>query len=391
MQFIDLAAQQNQIRSDIETRIQKVLDHGKYIMGPEVLELEDALKEFAGARHCISGASGTDALLMTLMAWEVKPGDAVFVPCFSFFATAEVVGMLGATPIMVDIEPDTFNISIQALEKAIEAVKTQDPSIYPLPQEALLQKLTPRAVIPVDLFGQAADYTKLLPIAAKNNLLVLEDAAQSFGAEQAGKKTCAMGCHAAATSFFPAKPLGCYGDGGAIFTDDDSLAEILRSIRVHGKGSDKYDNVRIGINGRLDTLQAAILLAKMEIFPDEIKGRQEIAAAYTERLGNVAGIKTPMVREGNLSVWAQYSILVSDGKRDALASALNSKGIPTNIYYPAPMHMLAAFRQLGYVPEDMPNALASSRDILALPFHPYLTGDDVENIAKAIFKFMNSL
>jgi len=384
MQFIDLAAQQRRIRPDLERRIKAVLDHGNYIMGPEVFELEERLAGFVGARHCVSCASGTDALLMVLMAWDVGPGDAVFVPPFTFFATAEVVAMLGATPVMVDIDPVTFNMDPKALEKAIGAVKARDPSGYPLPVAAMRQALTPRVVIPVDLFGLSAAYAEILPLAQKHDLLVMEDAAQSFGAEYNGKKVCGLGCHAAAASFFPAKPLGCYGDGGAIFTDDDALAAILQSIRLHGRGSDKYDNVRIGINGRLDTLQAAILLAKLEIFPEEIRLRQKIAGAYTGGLASISGITPPRIPEGSFSAWAQYCILVADGRRDAIAARLKEKGIPTNIYYPTPMHMLGAFKSLGYAPGDMPVSLAASQSILALPFHPYMPEADVERVCQAV-------
>ena len=384
MQFIDLAAQQRRIRSDLERRIKSVLDHGNYILGPEVLELEKRLAGFTGARHCVSCASGTDALLMILMAWDIGPGDAVFVPPFTFFATGETPALLGATLIMTDIDPLTFNMSPAALAKAIKAVQARDASIYPLPAVARERQLRVGAVIPVNLFGQAAEYGALLPIAAEHGLLVLEDAAQSFGAEYRGQKSCALGCHAAATSFFPAKPLGCYGDGGAIFTEDEALAEVLRSIRAHGKGSDKYDNVRIGLNGRLDTLQAAILLAKLAIFSEEIQVRQKIARAYTEELAAIPGITPPRVADGNLSVWAQYCILVADGRRDAVAARLKERGIPTNIYYPTPMHMLAACNDLGYAPDSMPVSLAASRDILALPFHPYMTEADVIAVSRAL-------
>ncbi|MDL2209422.1 DegT/DnrJ/EryC1/StrS family aminotransferase [Desulfovibrio sp. OttesenSCG-928-O18] len=384
MQFIDLAAQQKRIRAQIDARIAAVLDHGAYIMGPEVKELETALGRYCGAKHCVSCASGTDALLMVLMAWGVGPGDAVFVPSFTFFATGEVVSMLGATPVMVDIEPTTFNMDPAKLEKAVAAVLAQDAAAYPLPAPAREKRLTPRAVIPVDLFGQAADYDALLAVAAKHGLLVMEDAAQAFGAEYRGRKTCGLGCHAATTSFFPAKPLGCYGDGGAIFTDDDALADLLRSIRVHGKGSDKYDNVRIGVNGRIDTIQAAVLLPKFEIFPEEIQARQRVAGWYARELGSSAGVIVPEVLSGNLSVWAQYCVRFADRKRDAVAAYLKEKGIPTNIYYPTPMHMLGVFAEFAYSPHDMPVSLAVSGDILALPFHPYLAEEDVKQVAATV-------
>ena len=384
MQFIDLAAQQARVRENIEARIRTVLDHGEYIMGPEVAELENRLAHYAGARHVISCASGTDALLMVLMAWGVGPKDAVFIPSFSFFATAEVVAMLGATPVMVDIDLQTFNIDPASLEKAVVAVTSQDCSLYPLPAVLRKERLVPKAVIPVDLFGHAADYNAVMDIARKYDMLVLEDAAQSFGGEQNGRKICGLGCQAAATSFFPAKPLGAYGDGGAIFTDDDTLASLLRSIRTHGKGSNKYDNVRIGLNGRLDTMQAAVLLAKMDIFAEEINQRQEVAAMYGERLGDIPGIALPVVLPDNTCAWAQYCIRVAHGKRDGLVAELNARGVPSNIYYPIPLHMLTALKDLGYSPEDMPVALEASQVALALPFHPYLTIAQADAVAEAV-------
>lgn len=384
MQFIDLAAQQARIRSSIDARIKAVLDHGKYIMGPEVAELEETLCAFTGARHCVTCASGTDALLMPLMAWGIGKGDAVFVPPFTFFATVEEPALLGATPIFVDVDPLTFNMRPDLLEKAIEAVRTQDSSLYPLPKIALEQKLTPRAVIPVDLFGQPAEYETLLAIARQHGLLVLEDAAQAFGGSRHGKKTCALGCHAAATSFFPAKPLGCYGDGGAVFTDDDELAGLLRSVRVHGKGGDKYDNVRLGLNGRLDTLQAAILLSKMEIFSAEIDARQQVAGWYAAQLRDIPGLVVPSVAQGNVSAWAQYCIMLPEGVRTRVMAAMKDKGIPTNIYYPKPQHCLAVFAPLGYTPEDMPAALHASQNIMALPFHPYLEEAQVRQVTTAL-------
>lgn len=384
MDFIDLKAQQARIRANIDARIHTVLDHGHYIMGPEVAELEARLCAFTGAKHCISCASGTDALLMPLMAWGVGSGDAVFMPPFTFFATAEMPALLGATPIFVDIDPKTYNMRPDLLEKAIKAVLAQDTRIYPLPQSALAMPLRPKVVIPVDLFGQPAQYEALLPLAARYGLKVLEDAAQAFGAVRHGMKTCALGCHASTTSFFPAKPLGCYGDGGAIFTEDDDLAHILRSIRIHGKGSDKYDNVRIGINGRLDTLQAAILLVKMDIFADEIAQRQTVAAWYAEHLHTITGITLPHIEAGCVSAWAQYCIVLPLGMRDAIASALKACGIPTNVYYPRGQHELSVFDALGYAPEHMPAACALSQRILALPFHPYMRQADVQRVALAL-------
>lgn len=384
MQFIDLAAQQARIRDKIDRRIKTVLDHGNYIMGPEITELEAVLCEFSGAKHCITCASGTEALLMPLMAWNVGPGDAVFMPSFTFFATAEEPALLGATPVFVDVDPVSFNMRPDLLEKAIQAVLAQDESLYPLPKIAKERKLTPRAVIPVDLYGQAADYDPILSVAATYGLPVLQDAAQAFGGSYKGKKNCALGCHASATSFFPAKPLGCYGDGGAVFTDDDGLAEVLRSIRVHGKGSDKYDNIRLGLNARMDTLQAAILLAKMEIFPEELAARQHVAGWYARHLSSVAGVKTPAVAEGSVSAWAQYCVILPEGKRDTTAARLKDKGIPTNVYYPTPQHMLTVFEDFGYLPESLPASVYASRNILALPFHPYLDEATVKSIAEAL-------
>ncbi len=384
MQFIDLTTQQKRLRKSIDARIKTVLDHGQYIMGPEVQELEKNLCQYTGATYCISCASGTDALLMVLMAWNVKAGDAVFMPPFTFFATAEMPCLLGATPIFVDIDPQTFNMRSDLLERAIQAVQKQDASIYPLPKAALETKLQPKVVIPVDLFGQAADYAEILAVSKKYNLLVLEDAAQSFGGSQQGVNTCNLSCHAAATSFFPAKPLGGYGDGGAIFTNDADLAHALRSIRVHGKGVDKYDNIRVGINGRLDTLQAAILLAKLEIFAEEVQLRQQVATYYAEALAGCEHVILPYVHAKNISAWAQYCILLPKEKRELVMQYLQEKGIPTNIYYPKPQHALTVFTHLGYALEDMPHAYEASQCILALPFHPYLTKNDAEIVAAAI-------
>jgi dTDP-4-amino-4,6-dideoxygalactose transaminase len=277
-----------------------------------------------------------------------------------------------------------------ALTRAVEAVRKQDASIHPLPDMALEHQLRARAVIPADIFGQTADYDALLPIAAEHGLMVLEDAAQSFGAECRGRKSCALGCQAAATSFYPAKPLGGYGDGGAVFTEDDALAEVLRSVRVHGQGGDKYDNVRIGLTGRLDTLQAVVLLAKLEILSEELRARGRVAGWYAERLAGLEGVKLPFVGEGRVSAWAQYSILVSGGRRDAVAGHLKSRGIPTNIYYHIPMPLLGAFKSLGYKAEDFPVALACSRDILALPFHPYMTEADVNTVGRALEEALRS-
>lgn len=396
MDFIDLAAQQRRISEKLLANIAKVLAHGQYINGPEVRELEETLAAYVGAKHAVGCASGTDALLMALMALEIGPGDAVFTTPFTFIATAEVISLLGATPIFVDIDPVTFNLDPVQLERAVATVNKNDPALHPH-----FSPLRPRAVIPVDLFGLPADYDAIGAIAARHGLAVVEDAAQSFGGEYRGKKAGAFG-RIACTSFFPAKPLGCYGDAGMCFTDDDRLAGALRSIRVHGQGSDKYDNVRIGINGRLDTLQAAILLAKFSIFPEEIDLRQEVAKRYDALLAGF--IKTPQIPDGYKSAWAQYSLLArDDAERNALMAKLRDGGIPTAIYYPKPLHRQAAFAGLGYGgetanpagsattsrnaspgspdPPFFPVSEDCARRIFSLPMHPYLEASAQQKIA----------
>ncbi|MDL2271603.1 DegT/DnrJ/EryC1/StrS family aminotransferase [Desulfovibrio sp. OttesenSCG-928-I05] len=392
MQLIDLKAQQAKIRDTIECRIRTVLDHGTYIMGPEVRELEERLASHTGAKHCIGCSSGTEALLMALMAWGVGPGDAVFAPALTFFATAEVASLLGATPVMVDIKPDTYTLDPEQFEQAVAAVLTRDPSLHPLPGQAVTTQLTPKAVIPVNLYGQTADYDALLSIARRHEMFSLEDAAQSFGAHYKGKRSCALGCDIAATSFFPGKPLGCYGDGGAVFTDNDEYATLLRSIRIHGMGANKYDNVRIGLNARLDTMQAAVLLCKLDIFDKEFDARQKIATRYEESLAPLGaryGIRTPKISPAGQSAWAQYCVRIPGGKRDTVAGKLKEQGIPTNIYYPTPLHMLGAFSAMGYKPHDVPNALEASQQVLALPFHPYLKEEDMARIVTALEDALN--
>ena len=382
MKFIDLAAQQARIRERIDDRIRAVLDHGQYIMGPEVGELERELAGFAGVRFALGCASGTDALLMALMAKEVGPGDAVFTTPFTFIATAEVVSLLGATPVFVDIDPATFNLSPAGLERAVEAVRTGNPDMHPLP--ANYADLRPRGVIGVDLFGLPAEYDAIQVVADRNGLFVIEDAAQSFGAESKGRRACALaelGC----TSFFPAKPLGAYGDGGAVFTDDEALAERMHSIRVHGQGTDKYDNDRIGINGRLDAIQAAVLLVKMEIFPEEVALRQSAAERYARAIAEIDGVTSPSVPEGMTSVYAQYSVLARDAeRRAALQAALRADGIPSVIYYPKPLHRQRAFASLGYSEGQFPVTEDCSRRIFSLPMHPYLTKEEQERVVKAL-------
>ena len=370
--FIDLNAQYRQIEEEVRSNIDRVLSHGQFIMGPEVKELEDALARFVGVKHAISCSSGTDALLMPLMAYGVGPGDAVFTTTFTFVATAEVVSLLGATPVFVDIDSRTFNIAPESLAAAIEQTRASGA-------------LRPRGVITVDLFGLPADFDAIRPIAAAHGLFVLEDAAQSFGATYKGRNVGTLG-DVAATSFFPAKPLGCYGDGGAIFTDDDDLAARLKSIRVHGQGSDKYNNVRIGINGRLDTLQAAILLPKLGIFPRELEMRQTVAKRYSAGLGNV--VETPYVPEESTSAWAQYSVLTND--RAGVQGALKEAGIPTAIYYPKPLHRQDAYAHL--LPEEAryPNSEAAAERILSLPFHPYLDEGTQRTIIDTVRKAIES-
>ena len=387
MQFIDLMKQQRRIRESIERRIQAVLDHGLYIMGPEVLELEDALAGYVGVKHAISCASGTDALLLGLMAHGVKSGDAVLTTPFSFVATAEAIVLLGATPVFIDIDPGTFNIDPAALEKTIAALRAGSSPSYPLPRGVDLGALRPRGIIAVDLFGLAAEYASINAIAASYGLFVIEDGAQSFGGDYYGKKACSLtqiGC----TSFFPAKPLGGYGDGGMCFTDDDELAEKMRSLRLHGQGSHKYEHIHVGINGRLDTLQAAILMAKFALFPEEIELRQQVAGRYTRLLISATSpVTPPTIPPDHLSVWAQYSVLADTEKqRLILLDRLKAAGIPTAIYYPQPLHLQPAFSYLGYREGDFPISEDCARRIFSLPMHPYLTREDQERIAGVLLE-----
>lgn len=384
MEFIDLKTQQARIKDKIQRNIDIVLKHGNYIMGPEVKQLEEKLAAYTGAKHAISCASGTDALLMALMAYGVKPGDAIFTTPFTFIATAEVISLLGATPIFVDIDPQTFNIDPEKLALAIKALKAGDATLHPLPLSPDASRLTPRGIIPVDLFGLSADYDAINAIADQNGLFVIEDAAQSFGATYKGKRACSLG-DIGCTSFFPAKPLGCYGDGGMCFTDDDKLAEIMESICVHGKGGHKYDNVRIGINGRLDTIQAAILLAKFEIFPEEVEMRNAAAARYTSLLTPNASLLTPHIPEGYLSAWAQYSLLAkNEDARMVLLKKLQDNKIPTAIYYPKPLHRQTAYANLGYGEGAFPVSEDTASRIFSLPMHPYLLAADQERIAEVM-------
>lgn len=384
MQFIDLAAQQKRIRNQIEKNISVILDHGKYIMGPEIGQLEERLAEYVGVKHAIGCASGTDALLLALMAFDVGPGDAILTSPFTFIATAEVISLLGATPVFVDIDPQTFNIDPEKLGLAIQAVKENDASIHPLPVTDNPSPITPKGIIAVDLFGLPADYEKIGKIAETEELMVIEDAAQSFGAEISGTRSGAFG-HIACTSFFPAKPLGAYGDGGMCFSDDDNLSDIMESLRVHGKGHHKYDNVRIGLNGRLDTLQAGILLAKFDIFPEEIALRQQAAGRYSELLDARGSIIPPFIPPNFKSAWAQYSILAENSdQRAALQQQLKDAQIPTAIYYSKPLHLQTAFMGLGYKDGDFPVSEDCAGRIFSLPMHPYLNDQDQKKIVEII-------
>ena len=389
MQFVDLAAQQKRIRKQIESNITAILDHGQYIMGPEIQLLEKRLAEFVGVKHAIGCASGTDALLMALMTYGIGPGDAIFTSPFTFIATAEVIRLLGATPVFVDIDPRTFNIDPSRLKDAIKAVKDNDPGIHPIPQLISVlsprsSALTPRGVIAVDLFGLPADYDSIEKIANSEDLFVIEDAAQSFGAEIRGAKAGIFGS-IACTSFYPAKPLGGYGDGGMCFTDDDGLFDIMESIRVHGKGNHLYDNIRIGVNGRMDTLQAGILLAKFDIFPEELTLRREVADRYSKLLGNHSGLTLPAIPDECKSAWAQYSILSTDSDHRAeLQIKLRDAKIPTAVYYPKPLHRQRVFSSLKYQNGDFPVSEDCANRILSLPMHPYLTEEDQIKAAAVI-------
>ena len=354
MQFIDLQAQYKHLKTKIDKRIQDVLEHGKYIMGPEVQELEQNLAQYVGVKHAISCANGTDALTLALMVLDVKEGDAVFCPTFTFFATAETIAFQGATPVFVDSNETTFNICPEHLEQQIEQVISEG-------------KVKPKAIIAVDLFGLPADYPKLKAIAEKYQLKIIEDAAQGFGGEINGQRAGSFG-DIATTSFFPAKPLGCYGDGGALFTDNDEYAELLKSYRVHGKGTDKYDNVRIGMNSRLDTIQAAVLLEKLAEFPTELEARNRAADKYNEELKGK--YKTPQVPVGYVSSWAQYTLVSDD--RDAEMAKYKERGIPTVIYYGTCMHQQTAFKHLGHTDSDFPVASRLAKQVFSLPMHPYL-------------------
>ena len=370
-QFIDLAAQQKLIKPQLEAAIKKVLDHGQYIMGPEVKEFESQLCEFTGAKHALTCANGTDALTLVLMAWGLGPGDAVFVPSFTYVATAEAPAQLGATPFFVDVCVDTFNIDAESFQQAI--------------LNSRMLGLKPTVVIVVDLFGQPADVDAITKIAHAEGIKVLVDGAQSFGATSRGRRVGSMG-DATTTSFFPAKPLGCYGDGGAVFTSNDDDCEVINSIRLHGKGGDKYDNIRIGLNSRLDTLQAAILIEKLKIFPDELAMRNKVAENYTKLLSSI--VSTPIVANGLVSTWAQYTLVMDD--RDYIQSCLKTSGIPSIIYYPIPLSLQAGYKHFPTVSTGTPGSEMLSKKVLSLPMHPYLTPESQMRITDGIIKFLKN-
>jgi dTDP-4-amino-4,6-dideoxygalactose transaminase len=365
--FIDVAAQRRRLGTKLDEAIARVTNHCQFIMGPEVKVLEAELATFCGARHAISCASGTDALVLVLMAKGIGPGDAVFCPAFTFCATAEVVALLGATPVFVDVDSTTFNINPVSLESAIAMAKRLG--------------LSPKMVIPVDLFGLPAEYDVIAGIAESEDLFVLDDAAQGFGATYKGRWIGTL-AHATATSFFPAKPLGCYGDGGAIFTDDDDLAAILKSLRVHGEGANRYDNVRIGIAGRLDTIQAAVLIEKLKIFPDEIVERNRVAERYANALGNL--VIVPRVPQHSTSVWAQYTIRLAPGMRERFAASLKAAGIPTAVYYPKPLNQQGAYRYFPVADGGVPVSEQLAEEVISLPMHAYLDTATQDRIVEAV-------
>lgn len=371
MEFRDLKKQYQLHKKEIDEAIQTVLESANFISGSQVKELEKELAEYVGVKHCITCANGTDALQLALMAWEIGAGDAVFVPDLTFFASGEVVSLVGAVPVFADIDKETYNIDPDSLRKAIEYVLHNT-------------KLRPRVIVAVDLFGQPAEHGAIREIADQYDLLILEDAAQAFGGMIGEKKTCSFG-DIGTTSFFPAKPLGCYGDGGAVFTDDDVWAERLRSLHVHGKGSDKYDNVRIGINSRLDTIQAAVLLEKLQFFEEEIEACNRMAAKYDERLRDAA--KIPSVMDNMRSSWAQYTICLKDGReREQVIAQMKADGIPSAVYYSKPMHRQTAFADCLIEAVPYENTEYVCERCLSLPFHPYMENEEIEAVCESIRK-----
>ena len=376
MDFIDLKAQYKELKDKIDKNIHNVLDNSSYIMGKEVKELEEKLAEFVGVKYCATCANGTDALQIALMCLGVKEGDAVFVPDLTFFSTAEVVSLIGATPIFVDCDERTFNMNPMKLSKAIADVKSKT-------------NLVPKAIMAVDLYGLPADFTEIRKIADENNLFLVEDGAQGFGGSINGKRACSFG-DISTTSFFPAKPLGCYGDGGAIFTDNKDYYDMAVSIRVHGKGTEKYDNVRVGLNSRLDTIQAAVLLVKLEAFASyELDSRQKIAKMYTERLGK--DFVTPLIKDGFYSSYAQYTLIFeSNEKREFIKKYLEEKGIPTMVYYPKPMHLQRVYSDYNFNVEDLKTTEMLSKCVLSLPMHPYLDEEQIDMISRVVLESLEA-
>lgn len=375
MQFRDLPKQYQVLKKEIDVEMQKVLNHANFISGSQVAELEEELATYVGIKHCITCANGTDALSLALMVWNIGPGDAVFVPDFTFFSSGEVVAARGAVPVFVDVDADSYNINAQSLEKAILKIK----------EEGILK---PQVIIPVDLFGCPANYDEILPIAKKYGLLVLEDGAQGFGGSLHGRKNCSFG-DISTTSFFPAKPLGCYGDGGAVFTDNDEWAKLLRSYRIHGKGDDKYDNVRIGLNSRLDTLQAAVLKVKLKAFAEhELTDVNRVAEKYESRLKSV--VKTPKIPDGYYSSWAQYTIQLKDEEeRNGLQAYLKERNIPSMVYYPKAMHLQKAFGGLDTEKVKLDITEQLCRTVLSLPLHPYMEDAEIDMVCDVITAFLN--
>jgi dTDP-4-amino-4,6-dideoxygalactose transaminase len=374
IQMLDLASQRARLGGRIEAAIARVINHGAFIMGPEVAALEQELAAYCGATHVVTCANGTDALVLVMMAENIGPGDAVFVPSFTFVATAEAVALRGATPVFVDVDFDTFNLSVASLESAIEI--------------ALEAGLRPRGVIAVDLFGLAADYDHIRHVCTKHDLLLVADAAQSFGASY---KNCRVGTLAdyTTTSFFPSKPLGCYGDGGAVLVDDPARAELLGSLRVHGKGAEKYDNVRVGLNSRLDTIQAAVLREKLTVLDDEVELRSQVARAYEASLSGA--VATPRVAAGSQSAWAQYTVVTPTAEdRNSLISGLASSGIPTAIYYPTPLHLQTGYRHFPTAPDGCPISEKLSATVLSLPMHPDLTSAQAAIIGTTASRILGS-
>lgn len=374
MEFRDLKIQYEKYKGEIDSAIQNVISDAQFIGGKIVSDLESQLAEYVGVKHCITCANGTEALSLILMAWGIGKGDAVFVPDFTFFSTGEVVSFVGASPVFVDVDRDTFNIDLVKLENAIQATIEEG-------------KLTPKVIIPVDLFGLPANYLEIEKIAEKYNLLVLEDGAQGFGGSINGKRACSFG-DAATTSFFPAKPLGCYGDGGAIFTDDDILAKLLHSLKVHGKGENKYDNVRIGVNSRLDTIQAAVLKVKLKAFIEhEVEDVNRVYRLYNEKLDGI--VETPVIPHGYYSSFAQYTLkLKSREQRDGLQSFLKENGIPSMIYYVKPMHSQKAFEEIIFDESNFEVTNELCGIVLSLPMHPYLTDHEIELVSRMVKKYI---